>query len=387
MKALLFERKELKFAAAMAAGRFLPGAGARVGPLKLTEIDEPELPGEGWVRLRPRLSGICGSDLSTIDGHTSRYFDPLVSFPFVPGHEIVADTEDGRRVIVEPVLGPVPRGEEPPWPGAAQADGFDYGHLVTGPLEPGLQIGSCADTGGGWSESLVAHESQLHLAPTTMSDEAAVVVEPTAAGIHAALRTGAGPQSTVVVIGAGMMGLAAVAGLRHVCGVERIVVAARYPHQRMLARMAGADEVVGPEEIVRAVRRFTGARVIGDSVSAGVDACVDAVGSSATITDAINLTRPRGRVVMLGMPARVSLDLAPLWHRETELVGAYCYGTEHVHDRDVHTFDLALDLVHQLDLGRLTTATYPLDRYEAAIEHAAQAGIRGAVRISFDLRS
>ena len=49
------------------------------------------LPSPDWVRLRPRLAGICGSDLAMIDGTASAYFDPLVSYPFTPGHEVVAD--------------------------------------------------------------------------------------------------------------------------------------------------------------------------------------------------------------------------------------------------------------------------------------------------------
>ena len=85
MKALQFRRSVPRFAAARIAGELAAGAGAKVGPLKLVDIDEPSLPGPGWQRVRPRLSGICGSDLSTIDGRASRYFEPIVSFPFVPG--------------------------------------------------------------------------------------------------------------------------------------------------------------------------------------------------------------------------------------------------------------------------------------------------------------
>ena len=107
MKALRFSRKEGRYAAAMAASRLRPGAGAAVGPLSLIDDDAPELPTPDWVRVYPRLAGICGSDLSTVDGHASRYFEHFVSFPFVPGHEVVGDTDDGRRVVLDPVLGPV----------------------------------------------------------------------------------------------------------------------------------------------------------------------------------------------------------------------------------------------------------------------------------------
>ncbi|MFL2986160.1 MAG: zinc-binding dehydrogenase [Candidatus Poriferisodalaceae bacterium] len=386
MDALQFSRKEVRYVAAMAASRLKPGAGASVGPLKLTQLDPPELPGDGWEHVTTRLAGICGSDLATIDGQASRYFEALVSFPFIPGHEVVGEKPDGTRVVLEPVLGPETRGEVPPWPGAAQADGNDYGHLTSGNLEPGLQTGSCASTGGGWSEIFAAHSSQLHPVPNDLSDEAAVMVEPTAAGIHAVLRGNVPDGGTVAVIGAGTMGLTAVAALRKFTQVDAIVVAARYPHQHKAARLLGADLTVVPDELGRAIRRAAGTRVVGTTLGSGVDVTIDAVGSSNSLTDAIAFTRPRGRVVVLGMPNQVDMNLTALWHRETELVGAYCYGTEHGHG-DSHTFGLATEMVADLDLGRLVSELYPLSEYRTAIEHAAQAGPRGLIKVAFDLRA
>jgi len=386
MDALQFSRKEVRYVAAMAASRLKPGAGASVGPLKLTQLDPPELPGEGWEHVTTRLAGICGSDLATIDGQASRYFEALVSFPFIPGHEVVGEKADGTRVVLEPVLGPETRGEVPAWPGAAQADGNDYGHLASGTLEPGLQTGSCASTGGGWSEIFAAHESQLHLVADELTDEAAVMIEPAAAGIHAVLRGDVPDGGTVAVIGAGTMGLTAIAALRMFTKVDAIVVAARYPHQHKAARLLGADLTVVPDELGRAIRRAAGTRVIGSTLGSGVDVTIDAVGSSSSLTDAIAFTRPRGRVVLLGMPNQVDMNLTALWHRETELVGAYCYGTEHGHG-DRHTFELATEMVAEFDLGRLVSELYPLSEYRTAIEHAAQAGPRGLIKIAFDLRA
>ena len=386
MDALLFPRKEVRYVAAMAASRLKPGAGASVGPLKLTQLDPPDLPGVGWEHITTRLAGICGSDLATIDGQASRYFESLASFPFIPGHEVVGERADGSRVVLEPVLGPETRGEVPAWPGAAQADGNDYGHLVSGDLEPGLQTGSCASTGGGWSEIFAAHSSQLHEVADELSDEAAVMIEPTAAGVHAVLRGNVPDGGTVAVIGAGTMGLTAIAALRKFTNADAIVVAARYPHQHKAARLLGADLTVVPEELGRAIRRAAGTRVIGSTLGSGVDVTIDAVGSSNSLTDAIAFTRPRGRVVLLGMPNQVEMNLTALWHRETELVGAYCYGTEHAHG-DTHTFVLATELVTDLDLGQLVSELYPLSEYQTAIEHAAQAGPRGLIKVAFDLRS
>src|SRR5207253_6926703 len=190
VKALVFERSLPRYAAARAAGALAPGAGARVGPLRLVDVDPPELPGPGWHRVRPRLAGICGSDLSTVDGHSSRYFEPIVSFPFVPGHEVVGELDDGGRVALQPTLTCVARGVEPPCDWCAAGHSNRCERTAFGHLDPGLQTGYCADTGGGWSLSLVAHESQLHPVPDEMSDEAAVMVEPTACGVHAALASG-----------------------------------------------------------------------------------------------------------------------------------------------------------------------------------------------------
>ena len=164
MKALLFERSVPRYAAARIVGSLTPGLGARVGPLVLTEVDEPPLPGPDWRRVRPRLSGICGSDLATIDGHSSRYFEPIVSFPFVPGHEIVGDLGD-QRVVIEPVLGCPVRNIQPPCRACAQGRSDCCERMAFGDLEPGAQTGYCPDTCGGWSTGLVAHQCQIHAGP------------------------------------------------------------------------------------------------------------------------------------------------------------------------------------------------------------------------------
>ena len=385
MEALVFERKLARYAAAAVASRVVPGAGGGVGPLRLRDIDPPELPGPGWHTIRPRLTGICGSDLATVEGRSSRYFEPLVSFPFVPGHEVVGIDEDGRRLALEPVLGPAARNEPLPFPGAAPGDGNDYGYLLGGNIKNGIQIGFCSSTGGGWGEALVAHQSQLHPVPDHFSDEAAVMLEPAAGGVHAALKAQVEAGASVAVLGAGTMGLCSLAALRSLTSAGTIIVTAKYPHQRDLATALGADIVVNPREARRAVRRFCGCRMLGDYLSGGVDITIDAVGSPASVADAIAITRPRGRVVLLGMPESARIDLTGLWHRETELVGAYTYGTETLPEGHTATsFKMAFDLVTSANLEQLVSARYPLNQYRDAITHAAEAGSRGATKVVFE---
>lgn len=395
MKALQIRRDVARLGLARIASAVSPATAARLGPLEYRTVDPPELPGAEWVRVHSRLAGICGSDLSLVEGHASTYFEDWVSFPFVPGHEVVGHLDDGTRVVLEPVLGHEARGFAPPFDGAAPGDGDDHAHLVTsGPgvdLEPGIQTGFCCSTGGGWAPEFVAHPSQLHPIPDDMPDERAVLVEPLAGGIHAALLTwptvADATAPVVAVLGAGTMGLAAIAGLRRYVPGVRILVGARYPHQRALASALGADEVVAPDELPRAVRRTVGCHVVGDHLTSGAHATIDAVGTSASVSACLRLTRPGGRVVLLGMPAEVSLDLTGLWHRETELKGAYTYGTETLPDGGrSRTIDLAIETADALRAERLLSATYRLTDHTDAIAHAASAGRRGAVKIAFDMR-
>jgi threonine dehydrogenase-like Zn-dependent dehydrogenase len=373
VKALLFERSLPKFAAARVAG-------PRYGPLRLADIDEPPLPGPGWYRVRPRLAGICGSDLATMGGRASRWFEPIVSFPFVPGHEVVGELDDGARVVLEPVLTCASRGL--PLCPACRAGRRNHCERITaGHLEPGLQTGYCADTGGGWGTRLVAHETQLHVVPDALTDEAAVLVEPVACAVHAARHVTA--DSTVVVLGAGTLGLCTIAAVNALGEPAHLIAAAKHPHQVDLAGQLGATRVVAPGEVVRAVRRLTGTLLVGavDSaarVAGGVDCVIDCVGSEASLAQALATVRPGGTVTLVGMPGPVSIDLTPLWQREVKLAGSYAYESA--------DFDDAFRIVRDTRLERLLTAVYPLERHREAIEHAAEAGRRGAVKIAFDLR-
>lgn len=377
MKALVFERDLPRFAAAKVAGGLVAGRGVRVGPLGLDDLDPPELPGDDWVVVRPRLAGICGSDLATIDGSSSRYFEAIVSFPFVPGHEVVGDLDDGTRVAVVPVLSCVARGITPAC-GACVAGHINHCERIGfGNLEPGLQCGFCESTGGGWSTSMVAHESQLVPVPDDLSDEAAVLIEPAACAVHAASRVDA---DQIALIGSGTLGLLTLAALRRLRPDAEILATAKHPHQRDLATELGASSVVAPGELDRLVRARTGSMRLGNGqLGGGVPAVVDCVGSPESISQGLRIAAPGGTIHAVGMPGVTTVDLTPLWQREVSLQGAYAYQRA--------DFDTALELVRDLDLGRLVSATYPLRRYEDAIAHAATAGSRGAVKIAFDLRS
>ena len=128
------------------------------------------------------------------------------------------------------------------------------------------------------------------------------------------------------------------------------------------------------------MRSNAGAFVLdGGQLTDGVELVVDCVGTEASLTQALQVVAPGGQVLVVGMPGHTRLDLTGLWHRESTIAGCYAYTRP--------DFERALELAQEHDLGRLVSATYPLSRYAEAIEHAANAGSRGAVKVAFDLRT
>jgi threonine dehydrogenase-like Zn-dependent dehydrogenase len=373
---------------------------SRFSPLRLEEISEPEPPTPEWVRVRPLLSGICGSDLGTLSSENSPYFSPITSPPFVLGHEVVGVvTEDngnfavGERVVLEPALGCAVRGIEPPCRMCAAGRYALCVNVAKGDIAPGLQTGFCRDTGGGWSEgALVAHPSQLHRVPQDLPDEAAVVIEPLACAVHAALKTNPQEGETALVIGAGTVGLFVAAALRQLTRARRVICIAKHERQRIEALRLGADEVVHPKETYTTLLAMLGTQVykpdIGKPVvMGGADRVFECVGSAGTMEDAVRLTRPGGEVALVGMPsARNCLDLSALWHKEVSLTGAYAYGVEECEGERVKSFELALRIASEIKPETLVGPRFRLREYREAISAARTAGQKGHVKVVFDHR-
>jgi threonine dehydrogenase-like Zn-dependent dehydrogenase len=379
-------------AARALSGRLPSVAAASAAPLRLVTRGGLEQR-SGWARVRPRLTGICGSDLATVTGRSSFYFSSLVSLPFVPGHEVVGDLLDdvrtprgalpaGTRVVIAPVLACAARGL-PPCAGCAADRPTRCDNVTSGHLAPGLQTGYCADTGGGWSGELRAHGSQLFAVPDDVPDEVAVLIEPLACAVHAARRAGVLPGERVLVVGAGAIGLLTVLALRSLTPAGELLVAAKHRKQADLARRFGAGQVLGSDNIVGAVRRTTRAMQLtperGPSyLLGGVDVTLECAGGG--LDTALRVTRAGGRVVLSGLPTS-SPDLTPLWFRELSLVGAYAAGPD-----DFRTaLDLASDAGNLALLQAVVGATYPLSRWRDALDHALSAGRLGAGRVAFEI--
>ncbi|HEY2596671.1 MAG TPA: zinc-binding dehydrogenase, partial [Chloroflexota bacterium] len=304
--------------------------------------------------------------------------------------DLLDDTGDlpsGTRVVVDPVLTCAARGV--PACGACRAGMRQRcSSVATGELRPGMQTGYCADTGGGWAGVCLAHDSQLHAVPDTLPDRAAALIEPFACAIHAAQRGLAErlgrSAEMVLVVGGGLLGLLTILALRSLDFTGTLLAVARHPRQRERAIALGASQAVPPEEAVAAARRLArSTRLEPDQGSSflmdGVDVAFECAGTPSALDLALRTTRAGGRVVLVGLPG-AGVDLAPLWFRELELIGAYAASAG---------FDAALKLSTQVasELAALASAVYPLDRWRDAIDHALDAGRLGAARIVFDPRA
>ena len=374
--------------------------------LALRDYAIPQLRGPDWVRLRPQLAGICGSDLTLLTGRASPILSPFASFPAILGHEVVALVEEagsatgfqaGERVVVDPVISCALRGLDPC---PACRDGLPALclHAADGNLSPGMLIGYCHDLPGGWSTSMLAHASQLHRVPDAVSDEAAVLAEPLACGLHAVLAAAPEPGQQVLVVGGGTIGLGVVMALRQMHPAADITVVVRHRLQASLAERLGATRLVvdrhgdGPQRSAVAVTGAIRHRpIVGAPVyTGGFDLVYDCVGSAASIDASLRAAAAQGRLVVLGTAGELQrLDLTLVWARELRIIGSYVYGREPSLPGAPHTIDHLLSLLAAPGappVGELVTHRFELEDWREAMGAALGRGRHASVKVAFDQR-
>ena len=373
--------------------------------IRLAEIKEPKLPTPDWVKIRTRLSGICGSDLATITAKGSPYFSPFTSCPFVLGHEVVGEIAEigsqvegytvGDRVVIEPVLSCKIRGLEPQCRQCQQGQFANCENITRGNISAGIQTGYCRDTGGGWSPHFLAHRNQIHRIPDDLPDEIAVLIEPFACALHSVLRADLRDTDEILIIGAGTVGLLTIAAIRAIGRSNRILVIAKYAHQRKLAQALGANEILSPgaglyTHFCRLTQAESHQPELGKPVLlGGVDVSFDCVACDTTIDDALRFTGPRGRVMLVGMPAIPrNIDWTSIWYKELKVSGAYTYGIETYEGEQIRTFTLGIRLLRRMGNRILPLIGEPflLKDYRNALMAALHTGKSGTVKTVFDLR-
>jgi threonine dehydrogenase-like Zn-dependent dehydrogenase len=199
----------------------------------------------------------------------------------------------------------------------------------------------------------------LYLLPAGLSGSTGALIEPMAVCVRGVRLAGIGLGDTVAVLGAGSIGLLSIVAA-HAAGASEILVTARYPHQREVAAALGANAV------------FDGARGLLDAVGdQHVDVVVETVGGRAdTLTEAVQIARHGGRILMLGVfEGSASLPAFDCFRKELTLRASNCYGKECRHG----DFAVAIKLVAALrgELEPLVTHRFKLDQVAQAFATAA----------------
>ena len=281
-----------------------------IGQLDLVDIPESS-PAVDEIVIETIATGICGSDIHGYTGENGRRTPGQVM-----GHETVGrivqigkgvDPERfrlGSLVTVNPVI--LPASERDEYRGREQHNPH---RRVLG-VDPGIV--------SAFAERFAVPMANVVVLPEMENPLLAALIEPLAVALHAAHRVGVGAGMSVLVVGGGPIGQSCVlAAFRE--GAERVIVSEPSSGRRAICADLGA-EVVNPDEgsVPDVVLRLTAGR--------GVDLAIDAVGLSATISDALKSTALGGRVCLVGMAQpNVALEAYRVTTDERTLVGSFTY--------------------------------------------------------------
>jgi L-iditol 2-dehydrogenase len=378
-------------------------------PASLTDIAEPELPGPAWARVAVTSAGICGSDLHLFAHNTgpSPTLYSLGSFPFVLGHEIVGQVVEvgpecpqpvGARVALDPCIPCAARGIDPPCAPCARGWTSSCLNLDSRIVSDGRTLGFTKGLGGGWSDQALAHASMLHPLPDSVPDRGGSLYEPVSIACHGLLRAPPSNGDPVLVVGAGVIGLATVAALKGLFPDSPVTVLARHEHQAVAATACGADHVVRSEPNgahFEALAAIVGVRMVGRKqdvmLMGGFPYVVEAVGAPQSVTEALRAVAHRGTVLLLGAAGISEVDLTPIWYKEAALVGSIDHSVDSgqapglAGGPDRHSVDRALDVLAAglLPYEAVVTHEFALEDYREAIQTAIDRENSHAIKVVF----
>ena len=299
----------------------------------VVDLDEP--PGLGDEVLRIRSASVCASDLMYVRFGMTR----------VLGHELAGVRPDGSPVVVEALYG------------CGSCGPCRDGRYNLCPTHSERSLGVGAD--GGMAEHFRAPARYLVDVPPGLDLRDASLVEPASVSWHALNLGGTGPDTRVAVVGAGALGLLAVAGARRM-GATDVAIEARHPHQRLAAEQLGGR--------------------IG--TTGEYDVVVEAAGSEESLARCAQLVAPRGTIVVLGVHmGPVRIDWHPVFMREARIIPSLGYCR---HEGRHEMADAAAMLADDPAIVQaLVTHRFPL---EDAVEAFRVAGDRsaGAIRVMLE---
>jgi L-iditol 2-dehydrogenase len=281
----------------------------------------------------------------------------VVEGPLVLGHEaagtivgvgeFVDPERIGQRVSIEPQR-PDPNTEE-----------TRRGHYN---LCPHMRFFATPPVDGALCDYVTIGAGYAHRVPDSVSDDAAALCEPLSVGIAAVRKAGVDGGSSVLITGAGPIGIV-VAQVARAYGATDIVVSDPDESRRKQALTFGATQVLDP---------------IGEPIGElGVDAFIDASGAPAAVGDGIRAVRPAGTIVLVGSGAEsMELPTQLIQNRELVLTGVFRYA---------NTWPTAIALVEsgRVDLDAMVTAHFPLEKAAEALDSDRTPGsVKSVVAVS-----
>jgi threonine dehydrogenase-like Zn-dependent dehydrogenase len=318
--------------------------------MQIAEVARPTAsPGDAVIRVRG--AGICGSDLLMYGASSTPEKLP-------GGHEVAGE-------VIE-----VGQGVDPSLKGRRVAvDTIAHGRACATCWYCRMgQVKHCVNkspgNGGGFAEWMKRRAIGFYPLPDSLSWEEGALVEPLAVSVHAVRRGQMSSGETVVVLGAGNIGLTAVAAARAM-GAGKILVSARHEQQAVMAKRLGADEALPSEG--NALREA----VLDATDGRGADMSIETVGgnSDATLKQSLQVTRMQGRIVILGgFRQPITMDWLPPLLEEQSIIFSSCYS---IMDGR-HDFELAIDMMAsgRVQLKQIVTHKYPLEQIGKGFETA-----------------
>lgn len=352
-----------------------------IAPVSFRELEDRELPGPRWVRIRNRLAGICGSDLSVFFLKAN----PKIALAALPGlkrvflgHEIIGEVVEvgqtvehlrpGDRVVLQKALPCCFSKEIEPLCQHCRAGNYSI-CVNQSEGQPPKTIG------GGWSEFVIGHESQFVLVPSDISDDHAVLIEPAAVALRAVLRKAPQPDDQILIVGTGVIGLLILHVLKKLYPQCRVSIIARHIYQQEKAEALGADHILSEKDLYPQIARITKAyhytgMFKNQTLLGGYDKIFDCVGNGETIHHSLRWCRAGGTVILVGVDLNPSkFDYTPNLHQEIDLISSYCHGNENDNEKPISTFAFVIKLLQaqQLSLDGLITHRFRLEDYQRAL--------------------
>ena len=333
------------------------------GGVDLRERPAPS-PGPGQVLVAPQMVGICGSDLHYYkDGRIGSW---RVRRPHVLGHEFagivaglgegVTGTRVGDHIAVEPIV-PCE---------ACDACGRGVYNLC-----PRMRFTGSPHTDGALQELVSVPARGAHALPEGMDFALGALVEPTSIAVHSVRRGRIRPGETVLIVGAGPIGLLILAVAR-AYGAGAVHSTDLDEGRLALAADLGATTTVN-------VGGLQAGEILERTEPLGADVVFEAVGSAATLETALRLVRPGGRVVAVGVNTeeRIPFNLLLAQSREATVIPIYL-------GRDAFPEAVSLLASGRIDGAKLISHRFPLEQAADAMDTALN-GSSGAVKVMIDV--